>query len=200
MRGPVVATHPEQMSPDVESHQAERPQPVANAQASQPAVSQDDGEAILKATFPDLDDDQIKTFYEMTGKDVNKAKQIINQQLGIFTEEDQNELQGVDPNDVEFNLLAGQMDPNAITEEERKMIEQAIRDSEGPRNAIPQGVHAVNRRQMAQHAQHAQYAQAHAQQLANPAQYVEGDSTSSRKDKIKNAKRNEKVKKGGNQC
>lgn len=200
MRGPVVATHPEQMSPDVESHQAEMPQPVANAQASQPAVSQDDGEAILKATFPDLDDDQIKTFYEMTGKDVNKAKQIINQQLGIFTEEDQNELQGVDPNDVEFNLLAGQMDPNAITEEERKMIEQAIRDSEGPRNAIPQGVHAVNRRQMAQHAQHAQYAQAHAQQLANPAQYVEGDSTSSRKDKIKNAKRNEKVKKGGNQC
>eukprot|EP00344_Euplotes_crassus_P001006 CAMPEP_0197005052 /NCGR_PEP_ID=MMETSP1380-20130617/27418_1 /TAXON_ID=5936 /ORGANISM="Euplotes crassus, Strain CT5" /LENGTH=501 /DNA_ID=CAMNT_0042424045 /DNA_START=14 /DNA_END=1519 /DNA_ORIENTATION=+ len=197
MRGPVVATHPEQMNPGVESHHAERPQPVANAQASQSAVPQDDGEAILKATFPDLDDDQIKTFYEMTGKDVHKAKQIINQQLGIFTEEDQDQLQGVDPNDVEFNLLAGQMDPNAITEEERKMIEQAIRDSEGPRNVVPQGVHAVNRRQMAQHAQNAQ---AQAQKLADPAQYVEGDSTSSRKDKIKNAKRNEKVKKEGNQC
>lgn len=187
-----MATHPEEMNPGVENHQVEMPQPVASAQANQPAVSQDDGEAILKATFPDLDDDQIKTFYEMTGKDVHKAKQLIGQQIGVFTEEDDPQVPGVHPNDVEFNLLAGQMDPNAISEEERKMIEQALRESQPQGNVMPQGVHAVNRRQMAQHVQ--------AQQLANQAPYVEGDSTSSRKDKIKNAKRNEKVKKGGNQC
>ena len=41
----------------------------------------------------------------------------------------------VNPDDVQFNLLAGNragiaFDPNAISVEERKMIEQALRDSE----------------------------------------------------------------------
>jgi len=38
---------------------------------------------------------------------------------------------GVSPEDVQFNLLAGnEVNPSYITDEERKMIEQALRDSE----------------------------------------------------------------------
>ena len=188
MKPPVIATHPEVMAAAEE--QVERVQAVANNN-----VSAGDGEAILKATFPDIDDEMIKTFYEMSGRDVKKTKQLINQQLGVFTEEAEDIGNGVDPNDVEFNLLTGQMDPNAISEEERKMIEQALRESQPQENPIPNGVHAVNRRQINQASNNIQ------QQVEQhlPDEQVVGD-ISSLGGRKKNAKLQEKVKKGGNQC
>ena len=48
---------------------------------------------------------------------------------------------GVSPDDVEFNLLAGnQFDPNLISDEERKMIEQALRESEQQEHAVRESV------------------------------------------------------------
>lgn len=195
MRQPMVATHPNEAASAQANGHVEIPNPappveaVANVASNPPAAQ--DGEAMLKATFPDLDEDQIKTFYEISGNNFQQAKQLINQQLGIFTEED--EAPGVDPNDVEFNLLAGQMDPNAISEEERKMIEQALRESapQAQPNQIPQGVHAVNRRQINQ---------ARQQQQRMEAQLPDEEVVNNLEERKKNAKNPGKVKKGGNQC
>ena len=145
MKAPVIATRPEENHININSHQ------VQNIND----ISQEDGLAVLKATFPDLDEEQIKTFYELNGNNIQKTKLMINQQMGFFTEEND---EGIDPNEVEFNLLAGQIDPNAISEDERKMIEKAIRESESQDNQMRQqaqpvqqvagNIHAVNQAQI----------------------------------------------------
>jgi hypothetical protein len=121
MQPPMVATHPV-----VDN----------NIVQSKAPVSKEDGLTVLKAAFPSLEDEQIQTFFELNGFNVDRTKAMINEQMGIYTEEEEDD-EGIDPADVEFQMLAGQMDPNAISPEERKMIEQALRESQ-PQEATRQ--------------------------------------------------------------
>jgi hypothetical protein len=186
MQPPVIATHPEEQP----SHRNEQNH----------AVSAEDGLAVLKATFPDLDEEQINTFYELNGKDVRKTKAMISEQLGVVIQTESDEQ--VAPEDVEFNMLAGQMDPNAISADERKMIEQALRESQhqemqARQNARQQvnqvrnpaqDVHAVNRAQLRQ------------QQQRQMQQEPPDESEVSGEGRRKKAKKQKKVGKEGNQC
>lgn len=167
-------------------------------------IAQEDGITVLKATFPNLDDEQIKTFYELNGNNVNKAKIMINQQLGLYTEEEEEE-EGIDMNEVEFDLLAGQIDPNAISEEERKMIEQALRGSQSQEHQVaqqvqqmPRHMHAVNQAQINQQLQIEQQKEQMQQNLPDE---EELGSELNERNRRKNAKRLKKVnKKDGNRC
>ena len=167
-------------------------------------IAQEDGITVLKATFPNLDDEQIKTFYELNGNNVNKAKIMINQQLGLYTEEEEEE-EGIDMNEVEFDLLAGQIDPNAISEEERKMIEQALRGSQSQEHQVaqqvqqmPRHMHAVNQAQINQQLQIEQQKEQMQQNLPDE---EELGSELNERNRRKNTKRLKKVnKKDGNRC
>lgn len=166
-------------------------------------IAQEDGITVLKASFPNLDDEQIKTFYELNGNNVNKAKIMINQQLGLYTEEEEEE-EGIDMNEVEFDLLAGQIDPNAISEEERKMIEQALRGSQSQEHQVaqqvqqmPRHMHAVNQAQINKQSQIEQQKEQMQQNLPDEEELGSELNESRRK----NAKRLKKVnKKDGNRC
>ena len=196
LQPPMVATYPDEQNQQESNHQN-----VPESQA-QNDISAQDGIAVLKATYPDLDEEQIQTFYELNGNDVGKAKEMIAQQLGIFTEEEEQ----VDPEDVNFNMLAGQMDPNAISAEERKMIEEAIRNSEAQeqrvvRNAnqhINQNVHAVNQAHINQRQRMLQQAQNVENQIPNEEEI--GDEVNQRLKNGKLIKKQKKVGKDGNQC
>jgi hypothetical protein len=138
-------------------------QPVGSShptQARQGNEVVNDPDAIdqLQDMFPALDRESLTEFYSMCGGDMERTINLIGQQMNMLGEGDfveQTESQqtqrnqpgqlndqeehapGVSPDDVEFNLLAGnQFDPNLISNEERKMIEQALRESEGPEERV----------------------------------------------------------------
>jgi len=180
MRAPLIATNSERNKDGLV--QSEVPQEKSEN------TLQQDGIEVLKVTFPDLDEEQIQTFYELNGNDMKKTKLMINQQLGIYTEEAE---EGVDPNDVEFQLLAGQMDPNIISEEERKMINQALHDSQPQEDQrvqhIPRNMHAVNQAQINQQANIENQKQQMEQNL--PEEEEVGSEINKKRMKIKKAKK-----------
>lgn len=183
MQPPMVATHP-----DVDNKIVQSKAPV----------SKEDGLAVLKAAFPSLEDEQIQTFYELNGFNADRTKAMINEQMGIYTEEEEED-EGIDPADVEFQMLAGQMDPNAISPEERKMIEQALRESnaqEAPRQVqrqVHNNVHhAVNSANIHQQQQR-QNPEVRDEEIINNSELRNG--------REKQVKMQKKVdKKDGNQC
>ena len=107
-----------------------------------------DTEAIdqLQEMFPALDRESIAEFYHMCGNNTEKTFELIGQQMNMYgedggtssapvesnpTQQNQAPPPGLSPEDVEFNMLAGnQFNPNVVSNEERKMIEQALRESE----------------------------------------------------------------------
>jgi hypothetical protein len=174
-----------------------------NSKAQAP-VAKEDGLELLRTAFPEIDDEMLQSMYEVNGFNVVKTKAMISNELGLYTEED--EYDGVAPEDVEFNMIAGQMNNDAFTEEERKMIEKAVRESqaqegrrpEAPRQEAPRQViapvhhHAVNSANMQQQKQRQNPQQAVGEGIVN-----ESGSISNRDRKIKQQK---KVEKNGNQC
>lgn len=104
-----------------------------------------DNEAIdqLVDMFPNVERETIQEYYNMCGKSVERTFNFIGQQMNMYGEDggivesepineehEEAEEHRVAPEDVQFNLLAGnQFDPNLISHEERKMIEQALRES-----------------------------------------------------------------------
>jgi hypothetical protein len=146
----------------------------------------------LQTMFPMIEIDQIQTFLELNGGNVKKTARLIREQLNIEIVDEEDQI--IDPEDVEFNMLAGgQMDPNAITEEERKMIEKAIRESEAQEQRVHQA--ASNSRAQVQNAQARL-----AQQQQNIGQINTVEQQQKQK-KDKKQKTQKKVsKKDGNNC
>ena len=128
-----------------------REMPPIKSNPSHQAVRQqnevvNDPEAIdqLQEMFPTLDRETVETYYQLWGCNVQKTFGFISSQMNMFQEEEGEEdenhqasapNEGIASEDVQFNLLAGNrggiaFDPNVISTEERKMIEQALRDSE----------------------------------------------------------------------
>lgn len=195
MRPPIVATSPEEaLGESARRNQlsARNRQPQVNAQAQ---VVGGDDISRLQAMFPTVEREQIEMFYQMNNCDIRQTRAFIGQQIGALADEEDMEVDdAVAPEDVEFNLLAGQVDPNVISEEERKMIEKAIRDSEMQERQVRQS------QQQMQH-QPGQHQQARTQ---NPTQtHKEEASLNDAGDKgkkSKNKKQKKVDKKDGNNC
>jgi len=181
-----------------------------NAQKKEEAapVKEEDKISKLQKLFPMVEGDQIKTFLELMNGDTKKTRNFIQEQLNIevVDEEDQ-----VDPEDIEFNMLAGnQVDPNAITEEEKKMIQQALRESDQQESQIRQS--AQNQARNVQ--QNARNVGNNIEQEANNVEnqtrmkvkeingneVVENLQNSKNKDKSKKKKQKKVDKKDGNNC
>lgn len=114
-----------------------------------------DPEAIeqLQEMFPNVEKDVIEEYYVLCGGNTQKTFEFLGHQMNMFggdEEEEQPQARprlnqnGVSPEDVEFNLLTGNnlggqvYDPNVISLEERKMIEQALKESETQERAAMQ--------------------------------------------------------------
>jgi uncharacterized protein YkuJ len=163
-----------------------------NAKAKAP-VAKEDGLELLRTAFPEIDDEMLQSMFEVNGFNVVKTKAMISHELKIYTEED--EYDGVAPEDVEFNMIAGQMNNDAISAEERKMIEQAMRASqaqEPPRQAKATVHHAVNLANMQQQRQRQNVQQAVGEGIINESGAIS--------ERDKNLKMQKKVEKNGNQC
>lgn len=140
-------------SPMVARAPADNIVPKAPAQVAQQNVAQANNVASnpgaidqLQEMFPNLDKETLENYHQLCGGNVQKTFNFISAQMGMFQEEEDEGDEEypqesapndrIDPNDVQFNLLAGNQrqgiafDPNVISAEERKMIEQALRDSE----------------------------------------------------------------------
>ena len=195
MRPPIVATSPEEAPAQSNRNNqmsARSKQPQVNAQAQ---VVGGDDLSRLQAMFPAVEREQIEMFYQMNNWDIRQTKAFIGQQIGALADEEEVEgEEAVDPEDVEFNLLAGQVDPNVISEEERKMIEKAIRDSEMQERQVRQS----------QQQMHVPPGQHQAVRTQHPTQtHKEEGSLSETGDKAKKSKnkKQKKVdKKDGNNC
>ena len=141
---PMVATGPQDEG-KIKNNPMKAVPVIAAQQIAQVYEELNDHEAIaqLQAMFPAIEKGTIQLYYKMMDWNLQRTSTFIGQQMNMYQvdEEDQarsNVAQhnGISPDDVQFNLLAGNniggqvYDPNAISVEERKMIEQALRDSE----------------------------------------------------------------------
>lgn len=200
---PVIATNPPE-NKDVEKVSSSQNKPQSSANPPAAGGGEENDIAQLKEMLPSVPEDQIKEMYEVCGKNVRNTYALISEQLGIeVVDEDEGgnnnqNREGIAPEDVEFNMLAGnQVDNNHITDEERKMIEQAIRESEQQERAARGDRRADRNANPA-----SQRAQAPSQQRhERPSQGQEdagSETNSARKGGKKTAKKVDK--KDGNNC